>query len=349
MDTGRHIEWRELFEPGGTEMQMRIFKKNAVPLLIVPRERRLAARALCLYPAQTRKARLAKFVLRAALAFGAPVPSEAAVLKIHARDPLIQFLAGLAHCKEPRFAILAGNPRAAGRRFVVLVFGKNDEPVAVVKAGVGDAARRLIAREKSFLESVHAPTPGVPRVRSACSADRLDAIAFDFIPGEPPCDVRGLAPLLGSWVRNEQGMPLGGISLIRQLPAEIAGPLAGHLVTPVIYHGDLAPWNVKVSQSGAWTALDWERGELSGVPGWDWFHFVIQPAVLVARRNSRELCGMVEALFADAAFKSYAGKTGIAGIVRPLFIAYLVHCIEIVQQTEGRNTLVDLLRTFQTG
>ena len=350
MDTGRQIEWRELFEPGGSdaEMRFRVFSKNGAAFLILPHECRLAARALCLYPAQGGMARIAKSALRAAFGLGAPVPSGAHALQIRASDPFIRFLSRLARCDGPRFAILAGNPRAVGRRFVVLVFGENDEPVAVVKAGAGGEARRLIAHEKSFLESVPATTPGVPRVRDSLVTDRLDAIAFDFIGGDSPRDARGLAPLLSSWVQEELRIPLGGISAFQLLPAESTGPLSEHVVKPVIYHGDFAPWNVKVSgRGGTWTALDWERGELSGVPGWDWFHFTIQPAALVARRNAGGLCRIAEELFNDPAFLDYANKTGIAGIVRPLFCAYLVHCIETVRQTEGSETLLELLRAFR--
>ena len=34
-------------------------------------------------------------------------------------------------------------------------------------------------------------------------------------------------------------------------------------------------------QDGSWVVLDWERGEPEGLPGWDWFHYVVQTGVLV--------------------------------------------------------------------
>ena len=153
-------------------------------------------------------------------------------------------------------------------------------------------------------------------------------------PGEPPCDVRGLAPLLDSWVHEEQRIPLGGISLIRQLPAEIAGPLAGHLVTPVIYHGDLAPWNVKVAR-GAWTVLDWERGGATGVPAWDWFHFVIQPALLVRRLPPEQVFERVAGLWRSAAFQRYAATAEIAEFPRELLRGYLLYMLEVVRPADG--------------
>ncbi len=350
MAAERQIGWRDLFETAGgdTTICFRVFKKSGQSFLVLPRERRLAARALCLYPAQSRAARFAKFALRTALASGVPIPTEAAALNISAHDPFVRFLGGLAHRDWPRVAILAGNPHAAGRRFIVLVFGEKGEPVAVVKAGVGASARQLIAREKSFLESAPSSISGISRVRAAFESDRLDAIALDFIDGDSPRDTHGFASLLDGWIHDDRHVSLGALSLFKTLPAEIAATLSTRVVRPVIYHGDFAPWNVKVSpRDRAWTALDWERGELLGVPGWDWFHFVVQPAALVAKQKPRNLLRTTAAIFASASFRTYAKKTGIAGFERPLFEAYLVHCIQTIRQTEGRDALAELLRVLR--
>ena len=50
---------------------------------------------------------------------------------------------------------------------------------------------------------------------------------------------------------------------------ELAARLGSRLVSSVVFHGDFAPWNIKVDRAGAWMVLDWERGELHGVPCWD--------------------------------------------------------------------------------
>lgn len=49
--------------------------------------------------------------------------------------------------------------------------------------------------------------------------------------------------------------------------------------------------------------LDWERGELAGIPAWDWFHFVLQPAILVAREDTAALVRRLEGLLASADFQ----------------------------------------------
>ncbi len=99
-----------------------------------------------------------------------------------------------------------------------------------------------------------------------------------------------LPPLLESWINPNRTIALSDTPDWARLekacsgnnlfPA-IAAQLRGRTIQSAIHHGDLAPWNIKVSPAGAWTVLDWERGELTGIPGWDWFHYVIQSAILV--------------------------------------------------------------------
>ena len=90
------------------------------------------------------------------------------------------------------------------------------------------------------------------------------------------------------WARLEEAC--AGNSLF----SVVAGELGRRSVHPAIHHGDFAPWNIKVSPAGAWTVLDWERGELTGIPGWDWFHYVIQSAILVGHLPTSALVQRVE-------------------------------------------------------
>ena len=88
---------------------------------------------------------------------------------------------------------------------------------------------------------------------------------------------------------------------------------------------------------------DWERAERCGPPGWDWFHFIIQRAVLVERRSVPELTALADALLASPPFRSYAERSGISGTAPALFAAYLMHCIHVVRQADGRTALEGLL------
>jgi aminoglycoside phosphotransferase (APT) family kinase protein len=115
----------------------------------------------------------------------------------------------------------------------------------------------------------------------------------------------------------------------------LAARLRARAVHPVLGHGDLAPWNIKLSPQGAWTVLDWERGELTGVAGWDWFHYVLQRAILVERPPASGLVARAEQLLAAEDFRRYAEQTGSAGFARELMVAYLLHSVHVIQPAEG--------------
>ena len=291
--------------------------------------------------------------------------------------------AGLPAGVPPRFAILAGNPRATGRRFVLLLFNADGDPAAVVKAGVSDDARRLLAHEEDFLRSLPEGRRGLPTVRGTFDSPRVRAFALDFFEGESPRadETAALSDLLGSWIVTDREVTMRELDAWRRLadkfhkpietstvrsrrreeadlhklapnpPPHVGGyeawetswleALAEARFHPVMSHGDFTPWNVKVAR-GQWTVLDWERGEPMGVPGWDWFHFVLQPALLVRRESTDALLLRLENLFRSAAFTAYAERAGIKGRERALALAYLAYGTRVTKQTEGLDRLAAL-------
>jgi hypothetical protein len=128
----------------------------------------------------------------------------------------------------------------------------------------------------------------------------------------------------------------------------VAAQLRGRTMRSAIHHGDLAPWNIKVSPAGVWTVLDWESGELTGIPGWDWFHYVIQSAILVGHLPTPALVQRVESLLKSVAFKQYAARGGIVGCERALVLAYLLHVVEVIKPSEGLAPARDLLHALST-
>ena len=100
-------------------------------------------------------------------------------------------------------------------------------------------------------------------------------------------------------------------------------PLRDRTVQATIQHGDFAPWNIKAGPDGHLTTSTRERGELRGVPGWDWFHYVIQSAILVARRAPEEIAQRIEKVFVFRGLPDLRKTSGITGIERELVIAYL--------------------------
>jgi len=354
--------WEALFaanedEASGLRVEMRMLRKRGRPLLLLPCHPGPAAASLELYPAQTGRARAARTVLRWLLRSSAPFGMEKITFTISPDDPFATFLASLAGEPErglPALGVLAGNPANDNQRFLALVFDANQKPVAVVKAGLSQAARALIEKEELFLKAVSQNTRSVPRLRAVFESARLRAVALDFFPGDSPRPrhERALPALLASWVDAQRTLALsetpdwarlGSAFPANELLARVAMQLRGRIVPATIQHGDFAPWNIKVSPSGAWTVLDWERGELAGLPGWDWFHYVIQTGILVERLPAPGLVQRVESLLGSAAFLQYGARAGIAGFERELVLAYLLHAVEVIKPSEGLAATRELL------
>ena len=359
--------WEALFTvPAGPQqgvrVEMRLLKKGGQPLLLLPGQPRPAAATMDLYPAQTRRARAARTLLRWLLRMSLPLGTQRVSLTVSSEDPFARFLSSLAEKPGPGLpplGILAGNPSSTGQRFLLLVFDADQKPLVVVKAGLSDHAKALIEKEESFLAAVPANTPAVPRLRAAFQSPRLRALALDFLAGDSPrADQEdALPPLLESWINPNRTIAVSDTPdwarlekacLGNNLFPAVAAQVRGRTIPSAIHHGDFAPWNIKVSPAGAWTVLDWERGELTGIPGWDWFHYVIQSAILVGRLPTSALVQRVESLLSSAAFRQYAARGGIDGCERELVLAYLLHVIEVIRPSEGLAPTRELLRALSS-
>ena len=142
--------------------------------------------------------------------------------------------AGLPAGDFPLFAVLRGNPHAAGRREVFLLFDADEQPVAVIKAGHGDAARRLITHEETLLKSLPPRVAGAPRVRSGFSSPQAAAFAMDFLPGESPTGEAtvAVANILTSWLDAAREIPLAELPAWQRLVAKRLAPGSGGVDEP---------------------------------------------------------------------------------------------------------------------
>ena len=377
--------WTDLFlPPTGTASEresraLLVLYKGTEPLLVLPRKAGLARRGLDLYPAQSRLARLARWTWRQTLRFGYAPGARNQELCLSLADSFARFLGTVASVPNtdraasqgaaaqrsspavPEFALLAGNPHAPGRRFLLLVFDQAGRPAAVVKAGVESAAVHLIEQEAEFLDGTPAGMFGVPRLKGRFHEERRGALAMEFIDGTSPSPTESdrVAPLLNAWLGSEPPAPLDTFGAWQRLVKACAGddafsPLARRLgsasVRPAVFHGDLAPWNIKAPRGGGdWVVLDWERGEWRGLPGWDWFHFVLQPAILVRKQTAAELAATAKALLGSPSFKTYAQASGLAGRERDWLLAYLWHCRRVLRPAEGSPRIDELLAMLQAG
>ncbi len=356
--------WQDLFGHGeggsqAVHVDMRMIRRHGRPFLLLPRQPRAAVAVVDLYPAQTLRARVARKLLRWLLHAPVAVGTERIALRLSAEDAFVKLLASLAGIptsEVPTFGILAGNPASDGQRFLILVFDTNQKPVAVIKAGLTARAIELIRHEELFLGSVPGRIEGIPALRATFDSSRMRALVLDFFTGDSPRvkDEDAMVRLLSCWVHRQKELRLSELSgwtrlasssAIAWFPA-LARRIGQQFLHPAIRHGDFVPWNIKVSPRGAWTVLDWERSELTGIPAWDWFHYVIQTGILVERQPTSRLVSRVESMLSSAWFQQYAEYCGIAGLERELALAYLVHCVEVIKPSEGLSAARELLSTL---
>lgn len=354
--------WQLLFAPDASSgppvtVAMLLLSKRGQPLLLLPRTPRPARIGLELYPAQTMRSRLVRWLAAWALQARLPVGIAPVEVNLAPEDVFVRWLADRARVAFggiPHFAVLAGNPNSPGQRFILLLFDPTGYPVAIVKVGVSEAARKLIEQERQFLESTPTGTPAIPRLRGTFAGKKQQAIALEFLPGRSPraSDEHLLPTVLGNWLRPQQPMGTTDTRFWHELSAAsaehpifkaLAVALRNQSSSGAIVHGDFAPWNVRVSPSGDWMALDWERGNLNGPPAWDWFHYVIQKGILVQRQPVTSLALAIEGMLASKEFKKYAQVAGIIGHERALVLFYLVYQAEVIRPAEGLAKTRDLL------
>jgi hypothetical protein len=364
MPSSTEPSWVQLFsnqDGAGSRVTLRwkLLRRGGEPLLLAPLDPKSAAVALSLYPAQRTRARYLRAALRQAWRLGIPVNIENVTASIIPDAPFPTFLAQQVEGPRttfPPLAILCGNPMAKGRRFVILVFGPGRTPAAVVKAGVGEAATGLVEQEETFLNSTPRAAAAIPKLRGIFHGTEIRALALDFAPGEPPAHDahEKIGRLLTSWLETGSARRLGSLpawrvaeEACRSHPAweRAAAVLRDRQVHSTVFHGDFAPWNIKVSpHNGSWTVLDWERGDLLGIPGWDWFHYVFQYGVLVSRLRPPGLVRTMRELFRHEAFQRYAAAASIKGVVRELFLAYVLCYNRIFNSPESGADFDKLLQ-----
>ena len=355
IDLGELFGWPASAESAVAKRFRALCRKGKL-LLALPLCGPEAAVALDLYAPQKLAARVTLGALRLALRGGVPVPLPNIEQRCDRDDPFCRFLSQLAPtwaARDRGLAVLAGNPREAGRRFVLMLL-KDGRATAVVKAGVGAEAQRLITREAAFLRA--AQRPGIAPPLAVLEGGRVCAFAMQPLAGASPrhASAADLSRALLPWLEDSRRVPLRALAgwartaaICAERPEwrEHCAPIADRAVCPSLAHGDFAPWNIKVHPTDrVWQVFDWERGEADGVPGWDWLHFEIQTAILVRGETAPAVRTRVGRLMAAPEFRSYAQRAGLAGIERGLLVAYLLHAAAVQPAAEGSATLADLIQ-----
>lgn len=253
--------------------------------------------------------------------------------------PLVQFLArqGAEVASGRGLGVFAGNSRVPGQRYLLLCLDGAGRPQGLVKAGFTDAARALIRQEVEAIGALPAALPHVVRVRDTLECPEASALAMDWIEGRVPTphDEAFLPVVLGAWIQSGVRVRLGDLPLWQRIEAadpaafrSMKGVLrwAEHEVHPVVFHGDFAPWNVRITPDGAWQVFDWERGEARGIPGFNWLHYGVQHAVLVRRMRGRALAARLRSVMDSKAWRehlAHAGWDDAADAPLRLYVRYM--------------------------
>jgi hypothetical protein len=331
-----------------------LIRRHNLPFLLLPSDAEAARIGLNLYSAQRWQAKMWRQFLTRLLR--TPLAGWFERIRIHTdrSAEFIQFMAQQAGLPADRIfaAAIKLSEMDSHSRMVLLLCDESGRPARVIKAGLNAAGRAAINDEADFLVQLPPGKLGCVRLTGRLATPDFSAFSTDYFPGTSPHDDAGLEHLFHDWL-NSGTVPLESLPVWRNLSDAIAAPdleawreikstLAGKNVRTTLYHGDFAPWNVRVVNSRNLQAFDWERGSHQGIPGWDWFHFITQTAILARRHSAERAAAEVEQLIQSLRFKKYAAAAGISDIVEPLMLAYLLHHIWVTKPSEGGRTIAAL-------
>jgi len=274
-------------------------KRDGYLLLALPADKETAKLTLALYHPQSMKARGLVWLVSMLIS-----------LRLHRLLPRREFViresVPLAELKNRSHQIgfLMGNAQADARRAIVVhpVNGEFDSYV-VDKIGFGPMAKRLVLEEISVIESLPKGRSGIPQIRDQGDDDEWAYYSTLYLEGHAPKESEQdyVLAVLQDWMENAELMPLAATEqweMIKKAVAQQGAESIFEQLSPAgdlkikvgLFHGDFAPWNIKVSPDGFVNVMDWEHGSPAGPAGWDWLHYIIQRAILV------DHCSTVETL-----------------------------------------------------
>lgn len=357
----------ELFAVGNPgdrrlDFSWRLIRRKGRPFLLLPNSSADRSVSLELYSAQRRRAKVWRALLPLALHTPASVLFQKITFQADAGSDLVNFLSvqsgvPLEQLQAP--AIKFGGLESQKSRLVLLLRDQTHRPVKVIKLGLNAEGRAATEREADLLAKLPADKLGCIRLTGRLTTDKISAFATAYYPGRSPDDDAGLETLFHSWLNSDAPTAIEDLDSWRELETLVAAAapeawravrpaLAGRMVRATLYHGDFAPWNLRAINSQNLQAFDWERGNLRGLPGWDWFHFIVQTSTLARRHSVERVAAEVEQLLSSPRFEKYAAAAGISAIVKPLLLAYLLHHRWVVKPLEGGATMLALHELLAT-
>lgn len=336
--------------------EWRLVRRKRRPFLLLPAAAPVARVGLALYSPQRRRAKIWRALFPLVFRTPAALLFDRVHLRTSTSSELVQFLAqqsGVPAEKLSAPPVKFGGVALHKSRLALVLCDATRRPLKVVKVGLDAAGRVATRREADLLERLPPDTIGCIRLTGRLATPELAAFATAFFPGESPVDDAGLEILFHAWLNPEPPVPLESLASWRELEtvaatnhpaawAVLRAAVAGKKVRSTLHHGDFAPWNIRAINTTNVQAFDWERGHLHGIPGWDWFHFITQTAILARRHSVERVAAEVEHLLQSPRFEEYAAAAGIGEIVRPLVLGYLLHHQFVVLPLEGGRTTAQL-------
>jgi hypothetical protein len=333
----------------------RLIRRKRWPFLLLPATTPDVQVGLKLYSAQRRRAK----IWRALLPLLFKTPAAALYKRVHfeadAGAEIMQFLAQQSGVPAERIQVSAIKFGGVAQlsRIALLLCDETRRPVSVVKVGLNSAGHEATNREADLLEKLPHGALGCIRMTGRLKTPALSAFATAYFPGDSPGNDAGMEQLFHAWLNPGPSVPLASLNTWRDLAAEavradsgtwqvLSAALAEKTVRTTLYHGDFAPWNIRAVNVQNLQVFDWERGRLQGIPGWDWFHFVVQTAILARRHSVERVAAEVEQLLHSDRFKKYAAEAGISDFVQPLLLAYLLHQKWVIKPQEGGERTAEL-------
>jgi len=327
----------------------RLIRRQRRPFLLLPESAPSHQVSLTIYSAQRRRAKVWRALLPLLLRTPLARIFQRIQLPVNAQCDLVRFLAGQAGMPASELAAPAikfGGLNSQKSRLVLLVCDASNRPLKVIKVGLDAVGRAATDYEAGLLAQLPPGLIGCTRVTGRLVTPDISAFATDFFPGASPENDVGMEILFHSWINAGPAVPVEKLAVWQELETDVAriapakwavlrAALAGQNLRSTLYHGDFAPWNIRVVNSQNLQAFDWERGNLQGLPAWDWFHFVVQTSILARRHSIQRVAAEVEELLASPRFEKYLVATGIQSFVKPLLLAYLLHHRWVVKPLDG--------------
>lgn len=312
---------------GAAEWPDRVFRRNGVPLLLLPVGRGDAGQTLRLYQPQRALARLAGGCLRAA-----------AWLGCH------RFFPKLAPVADPDRAcldmdvrgcgLLLGDPTHRIPRAIAAYRRKNRWEVA--KIAIGPDGSPALGREAGILAELarRGIRQGVPECLGFSSDARGAVLRMNYIGGKPVkrADTETALAILEGWAEERKPSPFPAFEEAASIHAGLTLCHAGDAMhalfdklelSPGVAHGDFARWNMLRDRSGKLWLLDWEWGNLDGMPGLDLVHWISQDARLVRKLPAIEAVDFIERELSAPRCLDFLARAGWPRDVRlPMIASY---------------------------